>query len=80
MTFSCIVPPVIIVLCHSKNLDQYDLSSLKKLMSGAAPLSAEVIDKFNVRMPWVNLAQGYGLTETSPVVSLSPLIFRDAPN
>lgn len=68
VSFGCIVPPIIIVLLHSQNLAKYDISSLRSLMSGAAPLSAEVTEAFMKKCPGVMLAQGYGLTETSPVV------------
>lgn len=41
-----------------------DISSLRRVGSGAAPLSKEVSDGFRERFPWVELRQGYGLTET----------------
>ncbi|KAH7547824.1 hypothetical protein ACOSP7_032932 [Xanthoceras sorbifolium] len=57
------VPPVILGLVkHGKAAG--DLSSLKRVGSGAAPLSKEVSDRFKERFPWVELRQGYGLTET----------------
>jgi long-subunit acyl-CoA synthetase (AMP-forming) len=66
ITFGYVVPPVLIVLLNSKNVPNYDISSLKGVMSGAAPLSADlahaVQDKLNF-----GVTQGYGLTETSPV-------------
>lgn len=68
ITYGLIVPPIIIVLVHSPNLDKYDISSLKRLLAGAAPLSKEVIKAFNKRLPTVELLQGYGLTETIPAV------------
>lgn len=67
ITHGLIVPPVVIVLLHSKNVAKYDLSSVKTFMSGAAPLSAEVTEQFNKRIPHIALTQGYGMTETSPV-------------
>lgn len=70
ITYGCIVPPIIIVLVHSQNIDKFDISSLKTLMSGAAPLSEEVIAAFNKRVPSCNLTQGYGMTETTPVVHM----------
>ncbi|KAM7463851.1 hypothetical protein LguiA_031972 [Lonicera macranthoides] len=57
------VPPVILGLVKYGN-GKYDLSSLRRVGSGAAPLSREVGNGFRKRFPWVELRQGYGLTET----------------
>lgn len=57
ISFACIVPPIVIVLLHSNNLGKYDLSSLRILMCGAAPLSAEVTEAFMKKMPGVGLYQ-----------------------
>lgn len=58
------VPPVILALVKHDGGDQ-DLSSLKRVASGAAPLSKEVADGFREKYPWVELRPGYGLTESS---------------
>ncbi|GFS46106.1 OPC-8:0 CoA ligase1 [Actinidia rufa] len=58
------VPPVILGLVKY-NKSGYDLSSLRRVGSGAAPLSKEVADGFRKKFPWVELRQGYGLTESS---------------
>ncbi|PIN24475.1 Acyl-CoA synthetase [Handroanthus impetiginosus] len=57
------VPPVILGLVKY-NGGGYDLSSLRRVGSGAAPLSKEVADEFRTKFPWVNLRTGYGLTES----------------
>nr|WLW11164.1 putative coumaryl-CoA ligase [Trichosporon asahii] len=69
ITHGLIVPPILIVLLHSQNVKNYDLSSLRTLMSGAAPLSGELIQAFNKIHPHISLTQGYGMTETSPVIT-----------
>jgi OPC-8:0 CoA ligase-1 len=60
------VPPVILGLVKytSKAGYECDLSSLRRVGSGAAPLSKEVADRFRERFPGVELRQGYGLTES----------------
>nr|GMD33634.1 4-coumarate--CoA ligase-like 5 [Ipomoea batatas] len=58
------VPPVILGLVKY-NRGGYDLSSLRRVGSGAAPLSKEVADGFRKKFPWVELRPGYGLTESS---------------
>lgn len=57
---------MLIVLLHSQNVPKYDLTSLKTLMTGAAPCSSELTDAFMKRLPWIRLTQGYGMTECSP--------------
>uniref|UniRef100_F6HNB1 4-coumarate--CoA ligase-like 5 n=1 Tax=Vitis vinifera TaxID=29760 RepID=F6HNB1_VITVI len=56
------VPPVILGLV--KNSSSCDLSSLRRVGSGAAPLSKEVAEGFREKFPWVELRTGYGLTES----------------
>lgn len=44
------VPPLIIFLAKNPLVDQYDVSSLKEITSGAAPLSREVEDAVKARL------------------------------
>jgi acyl-CoA synthetase (AMP-forming)/AMP-acid ligase II len=66
VTFAYFVPPIVLALAKSPLVERYDLRSLRVIFSGAAPLGGElaraVCDRLGCR-----LAQGYGLTETSPV-------------
>lgn len=48
------------------------LLRLRVCISGSAPLPAATLEKFESRMK-VPLLEGYGLSETSPVVSINPL-------
>ncbi|CAK9784617.1 unnamed protein product [Cutaneotrichosporon oleaginosum] len=66
ITHGLIVPPILIILLNSTNVDKYDLSSLRTLMAGAAPCSPELTESFNKRFPHIALTQGYGMTECSP--------------
>ena len=66
ITFGYVVPPVLIVLLNSKNVPNYDISSLRGVMSGAAPLSADLAHAVQDKLKF-GVTQGYGLTETSPV-------------
>ncbi|OVA17944.1 AMP-dependent synthetase/ligase [Macleaya cordata] len=57
------VPPVILGLVKNSGKGRHDLSSLRRVSSGAAPLSKEIEEKFREKYPWIELRQGYGLTE-----------------
>ncbi|XP_061363807.1 probable CoA ligase CCL5 [Gastrolobium bilobum] len=59
------VPTVILTLVKHARKAGSDLSSLRRVGSGAAPLSKEVIQEFRKIFPWVELRTGYGLTESS---------------
>lgn len=67
------VPPVYNMLCHAKvNWLTRRLNPIRVYVSGAAPLAVEVLKKFEGSFQ-IPLVEGYGLSETSPVVSLNPL-------
>ncbi|KAL7272805.1 hypothetical protein RUND412_004367 [Rhizina undulata] len=66
ITYAYVVPPVILLLAKSPVVDKYDLSSLRMLNSGAAPLTRELVLAASKRLR-VPVKQGYGLSETSPV-------------
>ncbi len=68
VTFACLVPPIVLALAKHPAVDKHDLSALERVMSGAAPLDASVCDAAAARLNCIVL-QGYGLTETSPVMS-----------
>lgn len=65
------VPPVILGLTKLPGHVKYDLSSLRRVGSGAAPLSKTVANAFREKFPWVELRQGYGLTETCGATTFS---------
>ncbi|MBA3908798.1 MAG: 4-coumarate--CoA ligase family protein [Rhodobacter sp.] len=66
-----IAPPVAIALAKHPLVDQYDLSSLKLVMSAAAPLGAEVAEAVGQRLNCA-VIQGYGMTELSPLTHVVP--------
>ncbi|KIW98547.1 uncharacterized protein Z519_00208 [Cladophialophora bantiana CBS 173.52] len=67
VTFSYIVPPIVLLLCKSPVVEKYDLSSLRMTNSGAAPLTRELVENLYKRKG-VRVKQGYGLSETSPTI------------
>lgn len=65
VTVAYVAPPVILALANSPVVQRYDLSSLRMIMSGAAPLSSDLIKRLYGKLN-IPVRQGYGLTETSP--------------
>uniref|UniRef100_A0A2C9JEU9 Luciferin 4-monooxygenase n=1 Tax=Biomphalaria glabrata TaxID=6526 RepID=A0A2C9JEU9_BIOGL len=71
ITVAQLVPPLIIFLAKHPVVSAFNLTSLQKVVSGAAPLGAEVTIEFTKRFTHgVTINQGYGLTETSPVTNV----------
>ena len=72
ITRSFVAPPIIVALAKHPMVDSYDLSALRLVMSGAAPLSGELAKEAGDRLG-VQVVQGYGMTEMSPVSHLTPI-------
>lgn len=66
-----VVPSMVQILLMMP-LESYDLSSLRFLACGAAPLSKEVALELERRVPNVEIREGYGATESGAVISTSP--------
>jgi acyl-CoA synthetase (AMP-forming)/AMP-acid ligase II len=71
ITRAFVVPPIVLALAKHPLVDEFDLSSLQLMGSGAAPLSAELEVACGERLG-CRMQQGYGLTETSPVTHTVP--------
>ena len=71
ITFAYVVPPVVLLLGKHPVVEKYDLSTLRMLNSGAAPLTRELVDATYARLK-VPIKQGYGLSETSPTTHTQP--------
>jgi acyl-CoA synthetase (AMP-forming)/AMP-acid ligase II len=66
ITRAFVVPPLVLALARHPAVDHHDLSSVRAMMSGAAPLDA-ALETACARRVGCQLIQGYGLTEASPV-------------
>ncbi|OBT61985.1 hypothetical protein VE03_08661 [Pseudogymnoascus sp. 23342-1-I1] len=71
ITLAYVVPPVLLQLEKSPNVNHFDLSSLRMMSSGAAPLTKELVEAVYQRLN-VPIKQGYGLSETSPTTHSQP--------
>jgi acyl-CoA synthetase (AMP-forming)/AMP-acid ligase II len=76
VTRAYVVPPIALALARHPAVEGRDLSTLRTMKSGAAPLGAELAERVAERVGCM-VTQGYGLTETSPVTHL---IREDRPN
>lgn len=66
------VAAIYTAITNYSKIGKYDLTSLKKCISGGAPLPVEIKRKFESQTGCV-LVEGYGLTETSPVTHVNPM-------
>jgi len=72
-TRAMLVPTMLKRVIDAPDYDQYDLSSLKVITYGAAPMPFEVINKAIKVMPWVRFINAFGQTETaSTITTLGP--------
>ncbi len=66
------VPALYVSLINHPDINQYDVSSIKACISGAAPLPVEVQQKFQ-ELTGGRLVEGYGLSEATPVTHANPI-------
>lgn len=65
------VPPIVLALAKHPLVDDYDVSSIRQIFCGAAPLGAELAEAASARLG-TEVVQGYGMTELSPVSHATP--------
>ncbi|KAA8544124.1 hypothetical protein F0562_022136 [Nyssa sinensis] len=70
VTHLWVVPPIILALSKQSVVKKYDLSSLRQIGSGAAPLGKELMEECAKNFPHAVVLQGYGMTETCGIVSV----------
>ncbi len=75
--FLFVAPPIVVALAKHPLVDNYDVSGIRMVFSGAAPLDGETADIAAKRIN-TRIVQGYGMTELSPVSHATP-VDRDVP-
>ncbi|MER7709657.1 4-coumarate--CoA ligase family protein [Streptomyces werraensis] len=75
-----VAPPIVLALAKHPLVAQYDLSSLKHVISAAAPLDASLAAACAQRLGLPPVGQAYGMTELSPGTHVVPLdLMEEAP-
>lgn len=72
VTISNMIPMMLNMLVNYPEVDKYDLSSLRAILSGGAPIAPEVVRKIMETFK-CDYIQTYGMTETSPYLTMSIL-------
>ena len=72
VTIAPLVPALFNAINQFPSVERRDLSSVKVCVSGSAPLSVDVQQRFEA-LTGGKICEGFGLTETSPVTHINPL-------
>lgn len=72
-----LVPPIALILVNDTMAERYDISSVKRILSAAAPMSTELATALETSFKdrygtVVHCHQSWGLTETSPLATGVP--------
>ena len=79
VTVAFLAPTMIIMILQDPAFEKFDLSRLRLVFYGSSPMAVEWIRRAMEALPGAEIQQGYGLTETSPILTtLDPDQHRDA--
>ena len=70
-TFMHFAPPLVGFCANHPKVEPQHLETIKKIMVGAAPVGETLIEVFKRKAPHVFFCEGYGMTELSPVVTMT---------
>jgi acyl-CoA synthetase (AMP-forming)/AMP-acid ligase II len=69
-TDALLVPTMLQLLVDTPAVKEADLSSLRKVLYGASPISEGLLERIGRALPHVQLTQAYGMTELAPVATM----------
>ena len=72
VTIAPLVPALFNAINQFPGVERHDLKSVKVCVSGSAPLSVDVQQRFEA-LTGGKICEGFGLTETSPITHINPL-------
>ena len=78
VTLAPAVPALINAVLNYPRIERLDLTSIKRCFSGSAPLSVDVMERFE-RLTGAVIVEGFGLTEASPGTHCNPVRGRRKP-
>ncbi len=78
VTMSTAVPAIYWLMLNAAEFGRRDLSALRILSYGGAPIAPELVARLRAALPGVRLGNGYGLSEAASVVTYLPDEFADA--
>ena len=70
VTSALLVPTMLGMMVNHPDAGCYDLSSMRNMIYGAAPMSEPVLEKSMKLFPQASFTRAYGMTETSPIITL----------
>ena len=70
-TFMHFAPPLVGFCAANPKVESKHLRSIKYIMVGAAPVGEALINDFKQKAPHVHFREGYGMTELSPVATMT---------
>ncbi|KAE8710881.1 4-coumarate--CoA ligase-like 7 [Hibiscus syriacus] len=70
VTHLWVVPPIVLAMAKQPVVNKFDLSSVRQIGSGAAPLGKELMEECAKKFPQAVVMQGFGMTETCGIVSM----------
>jgi len=79
VTYTPLVPPIVAFLAKHPAVASFDLSSVKSIFSGAAPLDPVTQLAIEKRIPSAQCRQGFGMTETAPVTNVASVYAPSRP-
>ena len=65
-----LVPTTLQMMFDHPSFSDFDLSSLRLITYGAAPMPVALLERVLTVLPGISFAQSYGMTEASPVVTV----------
>lgn len=70
ITVAMLAPTIIMLTLQEADFKNYDCSTIRLIFYGSAPMAVEWIKRCMESFPNAGLQQGYGLTETSPILTI----------